>query len=86
MPDLRSTIYSHNQHVLNKSTSTLPSKKLLLKKNRMDPLDGYCLSKSIVHKAEVCSVDDGSVKEYIGMTSNKFKDRYRTTRSPSITL
>ena len=30
-----------------------------------------------MNKAEVSSVDDGSIKEYIGMTSNEFKERYR---------
>ena len=39
--------------------------------------DGHCQSNSIVYKAGVSSTDDDFIKEYIGMTSNEFKDRYR---------
>ena len=34
-------------------------------------------SNSIMYKAGVSSTDDDIIKEYIGTTSNEFKDRYR---------
>ena len=41
------------------------------------PLDGKCLAKSVVYKAEIKSENNGTIKTYIGMTSNTFKERYR---------
>jgi hypothetical protein len=40
------------------------------------PLDGNCLTKSIVYKAEITTTDVGETKEYIGMTAGTFKARY----------
>ena len=39
------------------------------------PLDGACLTKSIVYQAEV-KTGDGQTKQYIGMTERTFKTRY----------
>ena len=41
------------------------------------PLQGNCLARSIVYEARVTTEDDGKVMNYIGMTANDFKGRYR---------
>ena len=48
------------------------------------PLQGSCLTKSIVYKAEVMLKESQEVKQYIGMTANTFKEIYiyiTTTKS-----
>ena len=40
------------------------------------PLDGKCLTTSIVYKAEITPTDTQETKEYIGITAGPFKDRY----------
>ena len=40
------------------------------------PLDGKCLSTSIVYKAEITPTDTQETKEYIGFTAGPFKERY----------
>jgi len=40
------------------------------------PMDGKCKAKSIVYKAEVTAQSQQPTSTYIGLTANKFKDRY----------
>ena len=40
------------------------------------PLEKKCLTKNIVYKAVVTTKEDNEAKEYIGMTANRFKERY----------
>ena len=40
------------------------------------PLDGKCLTTSIVYKAEITPTDTQETKEYIGITAGPFKERY----------
>ena len=46
------------------------------------PCTCHCLSKSIVYKADVDSIDDRCIKKFIVMTSKEFKDRYRNQQKP----
>ena len=41
------------------------------------PLQNKCMSKDIVHKATINIGKTQDTKNYIGMTSNTFKERYR---------
>ena len=41
------------------------------------PVDGQCLTKSVVYKAEVTTTDNDKIQTYIGVTANEFKTRYR---------
>ena len=75
MENIKSTISSHN-HKLS-SDPPAASDQCDCQNVNQCPLNGKCLAKSIVYKAEIRFQHDGSVKTYIGMTSNTFKERYR---------
>ncbi len=81
MPNIKSSISRHNNQILSKHK--IPPSSLQQNCNcrkRTDcPLNNNCLSNSIVYKAEVKS-SDGEIKEYIGMTANRFKERYNNHR------
>ena len=40
------------------------------------PLEKKCLTKNTIYKAVVTTKEDNEAKEYIGMTANRFKERY----------
>ena len=40
------------------------------------PLNGQCLTKSVIYQATVTTEDDGSKETYIGLTKNVFKERF----------
>jgi hypothetical protein len=40
------------------------------------PLDGMCKVDNIVYETKVKTTDDENTKEYIGMTTFPFKERY----------
>ena len=74
MENIKSTISNHNHKLL---TNVLPASAQCNCKNEKEcPLDGKCLVKNIVYKAEIASRNNGTVKTSIGMTSNSFKEKY----------
>ena len=75
MENIKTTISSHNHKLL--SDPLAASDQCNCQNVNQCPLNGKCLAKSIVYKAEIRSQHDGSVKTYIGMTSNTFKEKYR---------
>ena len=76
MPNVKSTISRHNNHILAKSATNSPSRNCNCRNNNECPLQGNCLATSIVYKAQITSPSDGRTKEYIGMTAKPFKERY----------
>ena len=74
MENIKSTISNHNHELV--SNDLAASAQCNCKNEKECPLDGKCLVKNIVYKAEITS-QNGTVKTYIGMTSNSFKERYR---------
>ena len=73
MENIKSTISNHNHELL---SNDLPASAQCNCKNEKEcPLDGKCLVKNIVYKAEIAS-QNGTVETYIGMimTSNSFKE------------
>ena len=46
-------------------------------RNRNDcPLDGSCLTESVIYKCHVTQSENDEGKHYIGLTGGKFKDRW----------
>ena len=77
MDNVKSNITLHNHHLLTK-TSTVPKpKECDCRKANVCSLDEKCLTSDVVNKAEITTHNDGTTKEYIGMTSTEFKVRYR---------
>lgn len=67
-------INSHNAHIRSKEKEATTKKMCNCRKRDDCPLNGKCLSKSIVYKAEVKS--GNIVKQYIGLAGNTFKERF----------
>ena len=80
MTNTRSIISQHNARILSKRRQIQATQSTESNCNCREkancPLQGNCLTKSLVYQAEV-TVDDGSSNmKYIGMTADTFKKRY----------
>ena len=76
MANVASIIKAHNTRLLNKSTAKTPAGEKLCNCRHKDqcPLNGECLTSSVVYKATVTTAE--SRKEYFGLTEGPFKNRY----------
>ena len=77
MPNVKNVISRHSRKILGRSEATKPATSCNCRNQDECPLDNKCQAESIIYKAVVTSLDDGLKKEYIGMTANSFKERYR---------
>ena len=76
MKNMGSIIAAHNNKILSaKPTSEIPTRLCNCNRNNPCPLDGKCLSQSIVYKATV-TAPSAPDKVYFGLTANTFKERY----------
>ena len=77
MPNMKSTIASHNKTILSNVTPALTQQSRdgcnCRKKNEC-PLEGHCLQSNVVYQATVTS--ETSTESYVGLATN-FKERYR---------
>ncbi len=76
MPNVKTVISNHNRHLLEKRNEPSTDKNCNCRARNECPLNGKCLTKSIVYKAEITATDVGETKEYIGMTAGTFKERF----------
>ena len=79
MSNIQQLINKHNSKVENEgSRSKNEEKQCNCKKKELCPLNGKCLEKSVIYKANVKLADaqNRKDKEYIGLTGNTFKTRY----------
>ena len=78
MDNCKSVINKHNFSILSKikNSSTQETKdNCNCRKINECPLNKNCLANNVVYKAEVKD-NEGDIKEYVGMTSTTFKERY----------
>ena len=77
MPNMKSTIASHNKSILSNVTPALTQQSCdgcnCRKKNEC-PLEGQCLQTNVVYQATVTS--ETSTESYVGLATH-FKERYR---------
>ena len=81
MPNMKSTIASHNKTVLSNYTSTSATdhiKECNRRKKEQCPLEGQCLANNIVYQATVTS--NTTTETNVGLATN-FKKRYRNDTS-----
>ena len=78
MPNMASIITSHNKKVLGQTKHTTEA-GCNCRRGTTCPLDGKCLTDSLVYQADVQT--DQSTKKYIGMASTTFKLRYNNHNS-----
>ena len=74
MPNMNSKIANKNKHLLGDQTIPEEKKCNCRKGVKNCPLNGKCLTESLVYKAEVATTDQNV--NYIGMTSTSFKTRF----------
>ena len=78
MPNMQSIISSHNRKMI--SPPDRPVTRSCNCRSRDNcVMAGQCLTTNIVYKSRVTTADD--FKEYIGLTSNTFKERYNNHKS-----
>ena len=77
MPNLDSIISGHDRKIL-KDTTGGPMKKNCNCQAGADccPVDGECMTASIVYKAEVTETASSTTSTYIGLAATTFKERY----------
>jgi len=82
MPNMKSTITSHNKSILSNVTPAPTQQSRdgcnCRKKNEW-PLDGQCLQTNVVYQATVTS--EASTESYVGLETN-FKSATETTTHP----
>ena len=76
MPNMKSTIASHNKSILSNVTPALQQSRdgCNCRKKNECPLEGQCLQSNVVYQATVTS--ETSTESYVGLATN-FKERYR---------
>ncbi len=74
MPNVGTILKGHNKAVLSKKNDESDERCNCRNKEEC-PLNGKCLTKSVVYKAEA-STATGQSFTYIGLTENEFKTRY----------
>ena len=73
---------THNHQIIQSMPTGEPVEGNCNCKNKTEcPLEGSCLTKNIIYKAQVFTTNDNDMKEYIGMTATTFKERYRKHKS-----
>ena len=83
MPNMEAVISGHNRKLLNPKPITdnpnQPKKTNCRGAEVNCPLEGKCLTKSVIYKAEV--IENNKTSAYIGLASNTFKERYNNHTS-----
>ena len=79
MDNMKTMITKHNSRILNKyeNRKLQRTDNCNCRRKEQCPLQGNCLTDNIVYRADVTTTDTGETKQYIGMTANSFKERYR---------
>ena len=77
LPNIASVISAHNKKILHTQPNHIADNNLCNCRNRNDcPLDGSCLTESVIYKCHVTQSENDEGKHYIGLTGGKFKDRW----------
>ena len=80
MDNIKSLINKHNHRILKQKTNQTPKENdcsCNCRKKNECPIPGRRMTNSVIYKAEVTTTEDQTTKQYIGMTSNAFKNRFR---------
>ena len=81
MSNIKTSISNHNRRLLEQQIVP-PSTGCNCRTLNECPLNGKCLTESLVYQAEITSTDAGEAKTYIGMTGGSFKKRYANHKKP----
>ena len=84
MPNMEQLISSHNKAILKKATNHTPTNtnsKSCNCRNQPCPLNGNCMTTSVVYQATVKRQDNNKEETYIGLTEGTFKNRFTAHKS-----
>ena len=85
--NMKKIIGGHNAKVLkddeekSKTEDKTEKKECNCRKKEDCPLDGKCLSESVIYQAEVTETISKQKETYVGLTGNTFKERFGTHKS-----
>ena len=85
MPNLKSLINSHNQNILRDQSQSTPKTCNCLKKEDC-PMNGFCLTKSLLYYATITCGKENYTKLYKGICKTTFKKRYAQTTKSLLTF
>ena len=79
MDTMKTMITKRNSRILNRNENRKLQRSDICNCRRKEqcPLQGNCLTNNIVYRADVNTTDTRESKQYIGLTANSFKERYR---------
>ncbi len=80
MPNIQQKISNHNKKLLNPSVVT-NNRDCNCRNATLCPMEGKCLTSSIIYQASVTRSDNYKTETYVGLTENAFKTRYNSHRS-----
>ena len=75
MPNIKQSVTRHNQQVQNGRTAANSIVGCNCLADRECPLNGNCLTKEVIYRADVVE-EDGTTNTYTGLTGSTFKERY----------
>ena len=75
MPNMKQIINAHNKKILNSENKIVNGKTCSCEEGPC-PLNGNCLVKKVVYRADVKNLSDNSIKTYLGISEPDFKARY----------
>ena len=79
MPNMKSIIPSHNNHVLSNANAPTPQPDTCNCRKKSDcPLEGKCLQTNVIYQATVTT--ETATETYVGLATN-FKERYRNHKT-----
>jgi hypothetical protein len=77
MPNIHQIVSSHNKRLINKpEPNTNINENCNCKRDRQCPLNGNCLTSSVIYQAKVTRHDNQREETYVGLTENTFKSRF----------
>ena len=80
MPNVKQIVSSHNKFTMREVTKTeeptLNNMNCNCRNKDSCPLEGNCLTPSVVYQATVTRQDNNKEETYVGLTENTFKTRY----------
>ena len=77
MPNIQQVISNHNRSLIKKNIGQAPpGNDCNCRISSNCPLDGKCLTSSIIYQATVSRQDTQKEETYIGLTENTFKTRF----------
>ena len=81
MPNMKRKVDTHNMQTLKTNQQQTDTRTCNCRIMTDCPLDGKCLTKSVVYQATVTETNTDKTETYVGLCETDFKARYYNHRS-----